>query len=168
MEKVRVAIANLCGCFGCEEELRTADRRSREYFDLVMYPPPPSDRPRRFPIGLIEGACASQGNLATLHGLREDCDLLVTLGECARLGSLPRRCPRRSDPARVSGVRVSTGTQTEFEHQSEELSLVLESVFPCQWIVPIDFEVVGCPPSADEIWRLLERLVSSSRAQTAG
>jgi NAD-reducing hydrogenase small subunit len=164
-DKIRVAVANLCGCPGCENGTLTTDTRIRERFDIVQYSPRGSDSAsgERYVVGFIEGACASEVNATLLQGFRHDCDYLVSLGDCARAGSLPSLV-RPSAGIAQGGIHADGRVLLTMQREPEEVPLLLDSVFPCHWVVPIDYVLSGCPPSADSVWHLLQQLAPSDTA----
>ncbi|MCW8873397.1 MAG: hypothetical protein OQK01_12360, partial [Xanthomonadales bacterium] len=44
---------------------------------------------QRCAIGLIEGGCCNEENVHVLHEFRENCDILISFGDCATMGGIP-------------------------------------------------------------------------------
>jgi NAD-reducing hydrogenase small subunit len=94
---------------------------------------------------------------------RANCDILISLGECAIMGGLPamrndiplKECLAEAylnEPTAIAGQRI-------IPHH-EDLPKILDRVYPCHDIVKIDYFLPGCPPSADLIWTALEGLLT--------
>ena len=41
-----------------------------------------------------------------------------------------------------------------------EIPLLLNRVYPCHEVVDIDYHIMGCPPSAETLWRVLSALLT--------
>ena len=92
-EKKIVATASLAGCFGCHMSFLDIDEKIIDLIELVEFNKSPIDDIKTFTkrchIGLIEGGCCNDENVENLKLFRENCDILVSLGECAIMGGLP-------------------------------------------------------------------------------
>lgn len=166
MKKV-VATTSLAGCFGCHMSLLDIDLRLLDLVELVEFNRSPltdiKTFTRRAQIGLIEGGVANDENLHVLKMFRENCDILISIGECAIMGGLPalrndiplREClveAYRKVPTAVPGERV-------IPHH-EDIPKLLDRVYPCHELVKIDYFIPGCPPSADILWKAIEGLLT--------
>lgn len=167
MAKPLVATTSLAGCFGCHMSLLDIDERILDLIELVEFNKSPIDDIKNFTqhcnIGLIEGGCCNSENVHVLRDFRENCDILVSVGECAIMGGLPAMrngIPIKEclDEAYLNGPTVKGNTEKIIPNDPE-LPLLLDKVYPCHEIVKIDYHLPGCPPRADLIWNALVALV---------
>jgi NAD-reducing hydrogenase small subunit len=166
-EKPRVATVSLCGCFGCHMSLLDLDERILELGEIVEFDRSPINDFKTFrgrcAVGLVEGGCANEENVAVLREFRRHCDVLVAVGDCATTGGVPamrntvplEECLRE---AYVTGPTVDNPSGKIPD--DEEIPLLLDRVYPCRDVVKVDHELPGCPPSADAIWTALRALLS--------
>jgi len=167
MVKPRVATTSLAGCFGCHMSLLDIDERILSLIDRVDFDRSPINDikhiSRRCAIGLIEGGCCNEENVNVLREFRQNCDLLVSVGDCATMGGIPalrNNIPLAEciDEAYRNGVTVYN--PDNITPQDPEIPLLLNKVFPCHEVVKIDYFLPGCPPSADALWAALTALLS--------
>ena len=91
-EKLKVATAALCGCFGCHMCLLDIDERILKLVEQVEFDRTPlTDIKHVGPcdVGLIEGAVANNENVEVLREFRKNCKILVAVGACAVNGGIP-------------------------------------------------------------------------------
>ncbi|MGB8957456.1 MAG: hypothetical protein WCC00_00430 [Candidatus Aminicenantales bacterium] len=166
MGKPVIATTSLAGCFGCHMSLLDIDERILKLVDLVEFNKSPIDDIKRFTkpvdVGLIEGGCCNSENVEVLRSFRKNCRVLVSVGECAVMGGLPAL--RNSIPlkecleeAYLNSPTVDPGSR--IIPNDEDLPIILDKVYPCHEVVPIDYFLPGCPPSADLIWEAVTALV---------
>ncbi len=167
MAKPKVATASLAGCFGCHMSLLDIDERILKLVELVEFDKSPINDLKKFTgrcrIGLIEGGCCNQENVAVLKSFREHCDILVSVGDCAVDGGIPamrNMVPLKEclDEAYLKGPTVHNPSGKL--PGDPELPLLLNKVYPCHEVVKIDHHIPGCPPSADTLWEALVALLS--------
>ncbi|RKZ36629.1 MAG: NADP oxidoreductase [Gammaproteobacteria bacterium] len=165
-DKIRVATASLCGCFGCHMSLLDIDERLVELLKLVELDRMPlTDIKQVGPcdLGIIEGGVANAENVHVLREFREKCKVLVAIGACALNGGLPAMRNHFDlkdclEEAYFNGV----GVQNPLIPNDPEIPLLLDKVRPVHEVVPVDHFLPGCPPSADAIWTLLNGLLAGS------
>jgi NAD-reducing hydrogenase small subunit len=166
VNKPVIATASLAGCFGCHMSFLDIDERILKLVELVEFNKSPIDDIKRFTkpadIGLIEGGCCNSENVEVLRSFRENCKVLVSVGECAVMGGLPAL--RNSIPLKecLEEAYLRTPTVEPGEHiipNDEDLPIILDKVYPCHEVVKIDYFLPGCPPSADLIWEAVTALV---------
>jgi NAD-reducing hydrogenase small subunit len=168
MSKVPVATTSLAGCFGCHMSVLDIDERILQLIELVEFDKSPINDIKKFTkrcaVGLIEGGCCNEENVHTLRYFRENCDVLVALGDCATMGGIPAM--RNScglwecfEEAYLQGPTVYNPAGTI--PNDPELPLILDRVYPCSEVVKIDVHLPGCPPSADVIWEALVALLNN-------
>lgn len=167
MSKPRVATTSLAGCFGCHMSLLDIDERILELIELVDFDRSPIDDikhiSQRCAVGLVEGGCCNEENVHVLHEFRENCDVLISFGDCATMGGIPamrNNIPLAEciDEAYRDGVTVYN--PKKIVPQDPEIPLLLNKVYPCHEVVKIDYFLPGCPPSADTLWAALTALLT--------
>jgi coenzyme F420-reducing hydrogenase gamma subunit len=168
MSKKVIATTSLAGCFGCHMSILDIDERILDLIELVEFNKSPIDDiklfSKRVDIGIIEGGCCNSENIEVLKAFRENCDVLVSLGECAIMGGLPAL--RNGIPieeclqeAYLDGPTVGENKDRILPND-EELPMLLDVVYPCHEIVKIDYFLPGCAPRADLIWDALVALIT--------
>jgi hypothetical protein len=87
------------GCFGCHMSLLDIDERILELVELVEFDKSPINDIKEFTgrcaVGLIEGGCCNEENVDVLRTSAKHCDVLISVGDCATMGGIPR-CATRS------------------------------------------------------------------------
>lgn len=162
----KIATISICGCFGCHMSLLDLDERLFQLIELVDIDRSPINDIKRFSgrcaVGLLEGSCANEDDVAHLREFREHCDLLISVGECAINGDVPalrngiplRECLEESfinGPALANPGRVIPN--------DPELPLLLDRIYPCHEVVQIDHFIPGCPAPPEAIWQTLTALL---------
>ena len=167
MAKPKVATTSLAGCFGCHMSLLDIDERILELIELVDFDKSPIDDIKEFTgrcaVGLIEGGCCNEENVAVLRDFRKHCDTLVTVGDCATMGGIPalrNNVPLQEclDEAFVNGPTVHNPAGRVPD--DEDIPLMLDKVYPAHEVVRIEYHLPGCPPPADTLWAALTALLS--------
>ncbi|MBK8010326.1 MAG: NADP oxidoreductase [Deltaproteobacteria bacterium] len=166
-EKPRIATVSLAGCFGCHMSILDIDERILALAEIVDFARSPINDYKTFDgrctVGIIEGGCCNEENVHVLEDFRKNCDVLVSLGDCAINGGIPAM--RNNIPLRECleeaylkspGVYNPSGTIPN----DEELPLLLNRVYPCNEVVKIDHFIPGCPPPADAIFEVLSALLA--------
>lgn len=168
MSKPKIATASLAGCFGCHMSILDIDERILTVAELVEFDKSPVDDIKSFTgrclVGLIEGGCCSEENVAVLKDFREHCDVLISLGDCAIMGGIPamrNNIPLREclEEAYLNGPTVHNPSGQI--PNDEEIPLILDRVYPCHEVVKMDYFLPGCPPPADTIFQALVALLNN-------
>ncbi len=168
MAKPKLATAALAGCFGCHMSLLDIDERILELVDLIEFSRSPVDDIKKFDgrcaVGLIEGSCSNEENVEVLRDFRRNCDILISVGDCATMGgvqSLRNTIPVKEclQEAYLDGPSVHNPGGVI--PNDEELPLILDKSYPAHEVVKIDYHLPGCPPSADTLWQALLALLTN-------
>jgi len=169
-QKKVIATISLAGCFGCHMSFLDIDLQLLELIELVEFNRSPltdiKKITKRCDIGIIEGGCCNDENIRTLIEFRKNCDVLISLGECAIMGGLPalRNNIPLGDCLEEAYLKVPTtiqGNQVIPHH--EELPKILDKVYPCHHIVKIDYFLPGCAPSSQSIWKTIENIITGNK-----
>ena len=167
MSKPKIATAALSSCFGCHMSVLDIDERILQLVELVDFDKSPVNDLKKFTgrcaVGLIEGGCCNQENVENLRYFRENCDILVAVGDCATMGGIPAM--RNTVPLQECMDEAYRDGPTVHNPSGQlpndpELPLLLDRVYPAQDIVKIDYFLPGCPPPADAIWAALVALLT--------
>lgn len=168
MAKPKVATTSLCGCFGCHMSFLDIDERILDLVQLIDFSRSPINDIKRIEenvaIGLIEGGCANEENVHVLREFRENCEILVSVGDCAINGGVPamrNTIPLAEcyDEAFLHGPTVVNPSGKIPD--DPEIPLLLDKVYPCHEVVKIDYHLPGCPPPADTLWEALTALLEN-------
>jgi coenzyme F420-reducing hydrogenase gamma subunit/aerobic-type carbon monoxide dehydrogenase small subunit (CoxS/CutS family)/ferredoxin len=165
-EKKVIATTSLAGCFGCHMSMLDIDEELLDLIEWVDFNRSPLTDIKRFEkrcdVGFIEGGCCNNENVEVLRDFRENCDVLIAVGECAIWGGLPAM--RNFIPIEEC-LLESYGRIHELEGgqvvipSDEDLPELLDRVYGCNEIVHIDHYIPGCPPDADYIWKVLKNVL---------
>lgn len=167
MSKPKVATTSLAGCFGCHMSILDIDDRILQLIDLIDFDKSPINDIKSFSqrclAGIVEGGCANEENVHVLQNFRKNCDILISLGDCAIMGGLPamrNTIPLKEclDEAYLNGPSVYNPSGKI--PGDKEIPLLLDRVYPCHEIVKIDYHLPGCPTPADTIWQTLVALLT--------
>jgi NAD-reducing hydrogenase small subunit len=167
MAKPKVATTSLAGCFGCHMSLLDIDERILKLVELVDFDKSPIDDIKKFTgrcaVGLIEGGCCNEENVAVLRDFRKHCDILISVGDCAIMGGIPAM--RNNIPLQECYAEAYLNGPTVHNPSGQipndpELPLLLNKVYPCHEVVKIDYHLPGCPPPADTLWEALVALLT--------
>lgn len=165
-KRFKVATTSLAGCFGCHMSMLDIDTGLLDLVEFVEINKSPLTDIKKFSkrchLGLIEGGCCNSENVETLREFRKNCDILVSVGECAIWGGLPAM--RNTIPlgecleeAYLTAPLNEPGAGIVPYH--EDLPKILDKVYSCSEVVQIDYFIPGCPPSATHIWKVVENLL---------
>jgi coenzyme F420-reducing hydrogenase gamma subunit len=169
-KKKIIATTSLAGCFGCHMSLLDIDLRLLDLVELVQFDRSPLTDIKtlsgRIDLGIIEGGVCNDENVHVLNSFRKNCDILVSLGECAIMGGLPalRNDIPLKECLEEAYLKVPTSeVGANLIPHHEDLPKILDRVYPCHEIVKIDYFIPGCAPSADAIWTAVTHLLFGNR-----
>ncbi|MEK6625828.1 MAG: NADP oxidoreductase [Bdellovibrionota bacterium] len=169
-QKKVIGTISLAGCFGCHMSILDIDLNFLQLIELVEFNRSPLTDIKYFTkhcdLGIIEGGCCNDENVHALIAFRKNCDVLISLGECAIMGGLPAL--RNEMKLRVcleeAYLKVPTtipGNQIIPHHP--DLPKILNKIYPCHEIVKIDHYIPGCPPCSEIIWKSLLGLITGKK-----
>jgi len=112
-------------------------------------------------VGILEGAICNSHNVEVAKQMRERCQILIAIGDCATFGGVP-------------AMRNLCGTQAALKRayleaesnvgglipDSPELGTPLDEVVGIDKVVKVDLFIPGCPPSADALFYALSELLA--------
>lgn len=169
MSKPKVASDWLCGCAGCHMSLLDIDERIVtlvQVADLRATPITDLKEPDEsgVAVGVLEGGINNSANEEVAHRMRNRCQTLVALGDCAVFGGVPamRNFFKLEDALKRAYVETES-TDEEGKVPSDPELAKMTRVRSLQEVVPVDVFVPGCPPSADTIFYVLSELAQGRK-----
>ena len=166
MTKARVATAWLDGCSGCHMSFLDMDERLLELADRLELVYSPLVDIKQFPenvdVTLVEGSVSTVEDESKIRRIRARTKTLVSLGDCAVTGNVPSlRNPIGSDAVLHRAYLENATLHPQIPN--EGIQALLPQVRPVHAVVPVDFFIPGCPPSADTIYGALMELLAGRR-----
>ncbi|SNR39821.1 NADH-quinone oxidoreductase subunit B family protein [Lutibacter flavus] len=165
-KKKRIATTSLAGCFGCHMSMLDIDLGLLDLLEVVEFNKSPITDIKTFSercdIGLIEGGCCNTHNIEVLREFRKNCDILISVGECAIWGGVP--AIRNTVPLEECLKEAYLNSMTSEEGETiipnhEDIPKILNKVYSNREIVEIDYHIPGCPPNANHIWNVVKSIL---------
>jgi NAD-reducing hydrogenase small subunit len=171
MNKPKIASDWICGCAGCHMSLLDMDERILkivELADLRSTPITDLKEPDEsgVDVGILEGGINNSANEEVAHKMRKRSKILVALGDCAVFGGVPTMrnlcgVQEALQRAYVDAESNEPGSQIP---NDPELATMQETRAVHE-VVPVDYNVPGCPPDADTIFYVLAELAQGRRPE---
>lgn len=168
----RLATAWLAGCSGCHMSFLDLDERLIDLAGLadIVYTPIADIKefPEHVDIALVEGAVANEDNLREIRLIRQRTRVLVAFGDCAVTGN-------------VTALRNLFTVEDILDRAYRDADIVagmptgnlivprlLDRVKRIHDVVPVDYFLPGCPPSADNIFGFVSDLLAGRTPGSEG
>ena len=174
MERLKLATLWLGGCAGCHMSFLDIDEF---LIDLaakveVVYSPivDAKEYPEGVDVVLVEGAVYNEDHVELAHRIRQRSKIVVSFGDCAVTSNV---CGMRNplggpgivlQRAYVELADLNAGIPAE----PGILPPLLERAVPLHEVIPVDFFLPGCPPSAERIRTFLVGLLEQGRNVLTG
>lgn len=166
MAKVKVATDWLAGCAGCHMSFLDIDERIVALSELVEFTSSPITDLKHPPkegvtVGILEGAICNTHNVEVAKQMRERCDILIAVGDCATFGGVPatRNLVGTEEALRRAYIETES-TVDGLIPDSDELGKPLDTVVAVDKVVKVDLFIPGCPPRADAFFYALSELLA--------
>jgi NAD-reducing hydrogenase small subunit len=171
MNKPKIASDWICGCAGCHMSLLDMDERILhivELADLRSTPITDLKEPDEsgVDVGILEGGINNSANKEVAHKMRSRAKILVALGDCAVFGGVPAMrnfCGVEAALKRAYVEAESNEPGSQIPNDPE-LATMTEARAVHE-VVPVDFNVPGCPPDADTIFYVLAELAQGRKPE---
>jgi coenzyme F420-reducing hydrogenase gamma subunit len=149
LDKPRVGFFGFTGCEGCQLQIANNEENLVDLFnsiEVMNFRLISSDKDDEYDIAFVEGSITTDGEIARLRKIRNQAKTLVSIGACACLGgvnNLRTRFPLSESMVEVYGTHfVHTGLVRKVSD-----------------IVPVDYELPGCPISKPEFEWLVRHMI---------
>jgi len=170
MTKASLATVWLDGCSGCHMSFLDMDGRLLDIAGRANLVYSPLVDTKEFPdnvdVTLVEGAVSSEDDLEKIKMVRSRTRILVSLGDCAVTSNVPGlRNPYGPAPllqrAYIENVTINP------QLPGPLVPALLAESRPVHKIVDVDVFLPGCPPSADQIFWVVDELLAGRIPDTA-
>jgi coenzyme F420-reducing hydrogenase gamma subunit len=152
MKRLRIAIAGLTACSGCQLTLLNCEDELPELlkqceFSFFPMACSPAELAGEYDAALIEGCVTMPHERELLLELRRRSRSLIAVGTCAVWSG-------------VAALRNGENREQlrQQVYGQETVALETEEPVPLKSVVTVDADITGCPPEKDELLRLLAGL----------
>ena len=166
MAKVTIATDWLAACAGCHMSLLDIDERVVGLLEQVEFTSSPVTDLKHPPkegvtVGILTGAISNTHNIKVARQMRERCDILIAVGDCATFGGIVAMRNMVGTQAALERAYLETETTVDgLIPDSDELGRPLDEVTGVDKVVKVDLFIPGCPPSADALYYALSELLA--------
>jgi len=148
-KRLRVGVFDFTGCEGCELQLVNGEETLGAFLDaieVVQFREASSEKGQDYTVAVVDGCISRADEEERLKGIRDNARFVVALGSCACFGGVNRM---KNALAPGEANRVVYGDKPKD-------TLPVRSV---KEVVPVDFEIPGCPVRKHEVERMLQHLL---------
>ncbi len=166
MSKVKIATDWLAACAGCHMSLLDIDERIVGLLDAVEFTSSPVTDLKHPPedgvtVGILTGALSNTHNIQVAKQMRERCQILIAVGDCATFGGIVAMRNMVGTEAALKRAYLETETTVDgLIPDSPELGKPLDLVTGVDKVVKVDLFIPGCPPSADALFYAISELLA--------
>jgi NAD-reducing hydrogenase small subunit len=117
-------------------------------------------------VGILEGGINNSVNEEIAHKMRQRAKVLVALGDCAVFGGVPALrnfCGVKAALERAYVEAESNAPDSQIPDDSELAKMTQARAI--HEVVPVDYNVPGCPPDADTIFYVLTELAQGRKPE---
>jgi len=149
--KPKLAFFDFTGCEGCQLEainFETELVELLEHVDIVSFREAMTERSDDYEIAFIDGAISTESDVSRIKKIREQAKILVAMGACASLGGV--NCLKNFRPMEENLKIVYGGCAGYYSTIPAR---------PVSAVVPVEYELPGCPMNRHEFLRLAKALL---------
>ena len=152
--KPKVGFFDFASCEGCQLQIANLEEevlKLIEIVDVVSFREIMKEHSDDYDIAIIEGSIMRPMDEVRLRKIRSTADKLIAFGACACIGGVNKiRNQWKSEEVKkeVYGDADISGNEYFDVHETKAVNEV----------VPVDYYIRGCPPTKDEIKRVLTAL----------
>ena len=176
MDRLRIATVWLGGCSGCHMSFLDLDEFLIDLaakVDLVYSPLiDVKEYPENVDVCLIEGAVCNRDNLEQLLKIRQRTRVLISFGDCAVTANVPAMRNQLGPGNAESVLQCAYIDNAQHEPRLPRAEGIvpelLARVQPLHEVVKVEAYLPGCPPPAERIKALIERMLAGQALRLEG
>ena len=157
MEKPRVAFFDFASCEGCQLQVINLEEdllKVLEAVDVVTFREAMKEQSDDYDIAFVEGSITRKSDEERLNTIRRNAKVLIALGSCATLGGI--NCLKNFHEQEYVKKLVYGDKASSYETYPSR---------PLKAVVPVDFEIHGCPINRDEFATVLKGLLLGKKPE---
>jgi coenzyme F420-reducing hydrogenase gamma subunit len=155
MEKPKVAFFDFACCEGCQLQVVNLEEnllQVLEVVNVVAFREAMKEHSDDYDIAFVEGSITRRSDEARLRDIRKRAKVLVALGSCATLGGI--NCIKNfQEPEAVR----------RFVYGDKAMDYETYPARPLKAVVPVDYEIHGCPINRGEFASVVKSLVKGQK-----
>jgi NAD-reducing hydrogenase small subunit len=124
--------------------------------------------PEHVDITLVEGAVANEDHLREIRRIRQRTRILVAFGDCAVTGNVTALRNLFSLEDVLNRAYRDTDVVIGMPTGNDIIPRLLDRVLRIHDVVPVDYFLPGCPPSADAIFAFVTDLLAGRTPPVEG
>jgi F420-non-reducing hydrogenase small subunit len=154
----KIATLQLCGCAGCHlalldalkdlPQLVTDKTIEIKYSHMLM---DEKELSEKVDLLIVEGAVATTHEEKILKKYANLADKIFALGGCACLRGIPTQANIFEKEDILKKVFVESSPSLKNKIPNNDLPEYFEFIHAVDFVVDVDYELVGCPPDAEEV-----------------
>ena len=176
MERLRIATVWFGGCAGCHMSFLDLDEALidlAQKIDIVYSPVVDTkEYPENVDLVLIEGAVCNEDHVELAHKIRARTKVVVAFGDCATTGNVTAIRNQLGLGNAENVLQRAYIEAADFNPCIPKapgiVPALLERVMPLHELIPVDYYLPGCPPSAARIKLFLEQVLAGEQPHLAG
>ena len=145
----RIAVFDFTGCEGCGLQMTNKEETLGAFLDaveVVNFREASSYKGENYEVALIDGAISRPDEIERIKAIRKQAKTLVALGSCAAFGG-------------VSKLKNAYDLDEANREVYGDCPKETIPVMAIHEVVPVDLKILGCPPTKEEIERVVQHLV---------
>ncbi len=157
MGKPRVAFFDFASCEGCQLQVYNLEEDLLKVLDaveVVAWREAMKGHSDDYDIAFVEGSILRQSDELRLRQIRSNAKILVALGACATIGGINN----------IKNFQDQEEVRT-FVYGNKALDYETYPARPLKAVVPVDFEIHGCPITRKEFTTVLKALLLGKKPE---
>ena len=156
--KPKVAFFDFTSCEGCQLDILNLEGEEVldlvNAVDIVNFREVKTERDDNYDIAFVEGSISRESEIPRLQKIRNQAKVIVALGACACIGGI--NCLKNHLPM-DEALRIVYGKDAKHYDTIPAR--------PIHAVIPVDYYVRGCPPTATEFLKVVKALLLGKKPE---
>ncbi len=156
--KPKVAFFDFTSCEGCQLDILNLEGEEVldlvNAVDIVNFREVKTERDDNYDIAFVEGSISKESEIPRLQKVRNQAKIVVALGACACIGGI--NCLKNHLPMEEA-LRIVYGKDAK--------NYDTIPARPIHAVIPVDYYVRGCPPTAAEFLKVVKALLLGKKPE---
>ena len=156
--KAKVAFFDFTSCEGCQLDILNLEGAEVldlvNAVDIVNFREIKTERDDNYDIAFVEGSISRESEIPRLQKIRSKAKVIIALGACACIGGI--NCLKNHLPM-DEALRIVYGKDAKYYDTIPAR--------PIHAVIPVDYYVRGCPPTATEFLKVVKALLLGKKPE---